>query len=557
MNESFDSKPTRIGDLLGQYERLSVDVPEFQRGYSWEKTEVAAFWEDIQAFSSRTVKRGAHKTYFLGPIVLQRAEGQIILLDGQQRLATATILFAVIRDLAKPILAAKGATLARDIQKDLISKSDDDGTFALNLGELDRSFFRSRIQHETPAKHRAKLRSHRLIESTQQYLREIISSKLENITQEGQLKFLRGLRDTVSKDLAMVAINVDSEDDAYHIFETLNDRGLRLSVPDLVLNFLMRRCSSKKDRSKVRETWSRILEMMGTKNIDKFLRHMWVSTYGDLKARGLFHEIKSHLDDTSTGSVEFVDLCFDECEAYLQIVNHDDTALGAASPFVKGTVDYLQSMSALPLLLAGIRCLTRKNFEKLAKSTASLVVRHAVVTNRNPSELENAFFESARLLRQLHADRATDSKVLQEVNKRLGKINPNDESVKSEFSKLIVSRNQATYLLGAIAAKMQGPGALGIEDATIEHIFPQKPDPCWKNAATLEDYVWHIGNLTLLDGKRNNKIGNACYDKKRPAYKKSDIVMTQKIAKEFTSWGVPEIVKRAADLANLAIELWK
>jgi hypothetical protein len=378
------------------------------------------------------------------------------------------------------------------------------------------------------------------------------------MTPEKKITYLRRLRDTISKDLAMVAIHVDSEDDAYQIFETLNDRGLRLSVPDLVLNFLMRRCASKRDRSKVRETWSRVLEMMGTKDIDRFLRHMWVSKYGDLKARGLFHEIKSHLDTNSITSVGFVDLCFDECEAYLKLINCDPDALGAAVPNVDGIVHYLQSASALPLLLAGMRCMNRKNFAKLARSVVSLIVRHAVVTNRNPSDLENAFFESARLLRKRHEEGAPDSRALQEVNHRLRKINPDDPSVKREFEKLLLSRNQAQFLLSSIAARMQGgTKELGITDGTVEHIFPQHPDPCWKNANKLTDYVWHVGNLTLLGGRVNNKLGNACFDKKRHAYQKSEITMTKQIARDFSAWDVPQILKRANDLASKAVEIWK
>ena len=73
----------------------------------------------------------------------------------------------------------------------------------------------------------------------------------------------------------MVAIKVQAEEDAYRIFETLNDRGLRLSVPDLLLNLLMRRSADDTQRNLVRQKWNYMLGQMDRRDISRFLRHMW------------------------------------------------------------------------------------------------------------------------------------------------------------------------------------------------------------------------------------------------------------------------------------------
>src|ERR1039457_983743 len=101
MYETFNSHPKNIGELLGANERAKIVVPRFQRGYSWEKKHVEAFWNDISRFRKESVKKDGPDKYFLGPIVVMpKSKDTIYLLDGQQRLATATIVFSVLRDLA-------------------------------------------------------------------------------------------------------------------------------------------------------------------------------------------------------------------------------------------------------------------------------------------------------------------------------------------------------------------------------------------------------------------------------------------------------------------------
>ena len=95
MYETFNSQSKNIGELLGGNERARLIVPKFQRGYSWEKKHVEAFWTDVTGFQKESAVKGGPDKYFLGPIVLlQESKDVIHLLDGQQRLATAIVLFS-------------------------------------------------------------------------------------------------------------------------------------------------------------------------------------------------------------------------------------------------------------------------------------------------------------------------------------------------------------------------------------------------------------------------------------------------------------------------------
>src|SRR5437764_12378482 len=100
---SFNSHTYNVTSLLGRasfpnYQSKRVVVPAFQRPFSWEKSHVSAFWEDVITFHAQLSKRSAQDLYFLGPIVILPEEDDVKLLDGQQRLATVTVLLAVLRD---------------------------------------------------------------------------------------------------------------------------------------------------------------------------------------------------------------------------------------------------------------------------------------------------------------------------------------------------------------------------------------------------------------------------------------------------------------------------
>jgi uncharacterized protein with ParB-like and HNH nuclease domain len=134
MYETFNSQSKSIGELLGRNESARVVVPQFQRGYSWEKKHVEAFWSDVKAFQEASFLQGGPEKYFLGPIVVRpdpQSKEIIHLLDGQQRLATATILFSVIRDAAAGLGTKAASDFARDTHRDWIAKEE--GGYALEL----------------------------------------------------------------------------------------------------------------------------------------------------------------------------------------------------------------------------------------------------------------------------------------------------------------------------------------------------------------------------------------------------------------------------------------
>ena len=136
---------------------------------------------------------------------------------------------------------------------------------------------------------------------------------------------LKEIKQTIVSDLIMARIPVNSKKRDLQIFTTLNDCGLRLSPPDLLLSYLMKN-ATEAERPSIRGVWTQMLQKMGTHDIDGFLRARWVSRYGDLKDE-LFDALKDHIEKNRVNSLVFAKECLDECDDYMALMMADESEI--------------------------------------------------------------------------------------------------------------------------------------------------------------------------------------------------------------------------------------
>ncbi len=562
MGSTFSSYTYNFNALLGRSSfpndsSKEVVVPPFQRGFSWEKSHVATFWDDVWDFHT---KAKSSDTYFLGPIVILPETGRVLLLDGQQRLATATIFLAALRDVARQYGGLKGGDFARDIQRDNIWVDEDEQLYALTLNNLDRHYFEDHVQSDPPGRDiGATIRSHRLIRNAYGLVRKNIEASLDINKADQLVTELKRLRSTVVEKLKLVMIEVTSEPEAYQIFETLNDRGLRLSVPDLLLNYLMQSASTDSQRTKIRENWDKMIETTGVRRINVFLRHMWVSKYGDVKSQGLYREIREHIQNRGITSSRFTADAAAECIAYSEIVDCQPTLPPASKDHIEAIVKALTAEKSYPLLLSARIELNDEDFAKIARLTAAIVTRHSLIANLNPSDLEDVLYDAAVTIRDMKGSKTTGAGIVAAVRNKLKTINPDRSQIEQGLVDLYLKKPQAQYVLTLLANTMQSKTkAVQMGKTSIEHIFPQNStNKNWANASELKPYVWHIGNLTLIEPKFNGDIGNKSYSDKVPTYQKSEITMTSEISNSHDIWNVDEITARARRLCKSVDAAWQ
>ncbi len=458
-------------------------------------------------------------------------EGVIYLLDGQQRLATATILFSVLRDVGREISKATGTKAGNDFAALLQNQfiRDENGLYSIEMGDLDVTYFKDTIQRDeddAPAT-KAKQATHRNIKSAREALYEKVTAAIgekisEKMDSPKAVQLLKDYKMTVTHDLVMARIPVTSQEAAFRIFATLNDRGLRLSPPDLLLAFLMEK-APESDRKDIRSIWTEMVQKMGGHDIEAFLRALWVSRYGDLK-EDLFSALKKHIEDNKIESRDFARLCGDECDDYIHLVTADDQIPAHSHELVRAITRELSPRAAVPLLLSAYPLLQPGDFERVVRFMLVFITRYSIIGNRDSAGMENLFFKLARELRAKVKD-AEDANGSQQATKyikeQLAANAPEDKAVKDAVASEATTLDaaDAKYVVTRLARFMQDPEKqIGLSETNIEHIYPQNPAANeWggpENQEKLEPLTWHIGNLTIFGRRANRKAANAEYPKK-------------------------------------------
>ena len=205
-------------------------IPRFQRPYSWTSENVKDFWEDVT--------NNPGDNYFIGSMVMFKDGNQRYgVVDGQQRLTTITILLAALRDKLKEI----GLTdLATGIQNQIEKKNIDNKPEYILSTETSYPFFQDRIlKFESPEVEKHGTNEEDSLRVAYDFFNEKLSELIEQADllkplapserKEHLQPKLVAIRDAVL-GLKVILVKLDSEDDAYIIFETLNTRGKDLNL---------------------------------------------------------------------------------------------------------------------------------------------------------------------------------------------------------------------------------------------------------------------------------------------------------------------------------------
>jgi hypothetical protein len=553
-DQRYDASRQTIGSLLSTTSP-KIEVPEWQRSYSWTTQQVETFWTDLLDFSARYPgKNIVGEEYFLGSIVLVTGGPTNLLLDGQQRLATSTILLAALRDARRE----HKADSATRLQNKYISDFDDQSnttTHVITLNGYDRDFFRSEIQDEPtapPTRPKPELKSHGLIRKTREYFEARIKEHYEQFG-GGKTAFDWNLRigQVLCDHMSVVAVTSTDEDNAAAVFETLNDRGIGLSTPDLLRNLLLRRAPDKDARERIVAAWKIVLDIDDEVSVEEFLRHYWVSHRGDVKARKLYREIKSKVVEEEIESLAFsLDLA-ENAPLYADIVRarEEDTEL---RELLEG-IRVLGARSLYPALLSGYAAIgdgDKAPLRGLAHALTALFVRYNVIGNRETTVMETTIYEVASKLR---TDKDFDAAVA-----AIAELAPDAQEFVARFARASVGRiTTVRYLLREIEhakRKTQEVAVEGTNRVHVEHIYPQTPaEDKWPNHAAV---INRLGNLTLLGKRFNASIKNAGFPtKKVKAYADSDILMTKELVKR-ESWDTEAVAERQAELSTWAFGIW-
>ncbi len=487
--------------------------------------------------------------------------------DGQQRLATTTILISAIRDY---FLRVKDPISATTIETDFLRSVDRKTHEArphLRLNVDDHQFFLDRIlrspieQERVSAKPDPKKDSHALIEKAAQIAADYVRALAAALPAADAKTLLHKWLDYLSTSARVIWVEVANEPMAYRVFETMNDRGLKLSAADLLKNFLFAMAGGRK--AEVVQRWQSMvatLESLGRVDGDvvDYIRYYWITTHGPTRVSELFDEIKAEVS-SEAGAVSFMSALESRATAYAAILTPSHDTWSTYHQEVRAHIDtlrYLGVSQLRPILLAAVDKFTKGELEKLFKVALSWSVRF-LVTGVSSGTLERFYSRTAKQI--------TDDAIrnVAAVLRELAPVLPEDEVFKAAFSRVSVpTASLARYYLRRLQIQADGNNEPQYtpndgKAVTLEHVLPQRPGQEWQYIVVevAQANYNRIGNQALLAGSVNSRLGNIGFSAKKPALAASPFSLTAQIALE-QRWDIQQILDRQEKLAELAVLAW-
>jgi uncharacterized protein with ParB-like and HNH nuclease domain len=533
-------------------------VPYFQREYSWKIDDWRSILEDVKKIQD------TGEPHFFGFMTFRSGDAdQIYIIEGQQRLSTITIFLAVIRD----ILYAGGDDDYKDLDK-LINrqppfKTDELPIPKLKLSVLNEDFFKSFVQKiESPdnklranSKNKLSL-TNQLILGAYRYFYDALSPEISALSGDARNKYLASIIEACTNSLVVISTSVTDEIAAYNIFQTINGRGLDLTLTDLLKVFLFEK-SGKLHITDALATWEIMRATLSSINTNSFHRHLWLSTRSLVQEQKLLSEVRA-LIKTSGQALTFLEELKNESEVYDALLNPTTEYWGDNDmPSLLEELQILSTQQPLPLLLASAKCLPLSDFKKLLRICISFVFRYQTIGEMENKEMERLFSAIAIDLRRQKI------KTSKQISERLKYLYPGDDVFKAAFeAKTVKARSIAKYILRTIENNLSGELETVSTTITLEHILPINPDEEWKtylktNKMEKSDYVYQLGNYTLLTKKVNKAAQNRFYDKKRDDWYKLSSLKVNESLKKITSWNADDIEARQKWLTENAVKIWK
>ncbi len=559
--QQFTTNQETLSALIGNGKKFKV--PKFQRDYSWEEEQWEELWDDISDINFSNKDDG----HYMGYIVLQKkSDVDFIVVDGQQRLTTLSIMIiAALYRLNE--LIDSSIDVENNIKRKLVLQNyigfTNPITLAtdskLTLNRNNSKYYRFLCQLNT-------LLPLANIKFTEKLLRNVkifFENKLINkFGDNGQaiIEFITN----VSYRMYFTTIIVSDDVNAYKIFETLNARGVQLSTPDLLKNYLFSLIASQNDHDSVLDeldgVWEDITAKLGVNSFSDFVRIEWNSRNPTATKNELFKKLSSSIK-TASDSYDYLSLLNNRVYVYSALLDYNnDLWLDAkASSEIRSCLKLFQVFKVVQpivVLLASYINFDIEDFVKVLRYLEIITIRYNIICGRNARDQEALYNKIARAINDKKCINAAD------VRQMLFEIYPDDSEFVAAFEKKEFKNKRTQpikYLLLKLEMSLNHSLAGSLDsDLTLEHVLPENPDENWMNifGNDFANSVYMVGNLALLSVKQNNNIDRKLFNDKKEVLFKSGLE-TNKMFESVIEWNRDAIIKRQKELAKYAKTLWR
>lgn len=591
-------------EILQQAQRLMV--PLFQRPYVWGKdAQWEPLWDDIVRMAElvRPNIMNPPKPHFLGAVVLQRRNVSIQslpqrwVIDGQQRLTTLQIIVdAVQARLESREMSSQAARLRSLIENESQYRRETDDIFKLWPTNRDRDAYREVMGATPPINYATLHHKHERIVQAHKFFSEAAEKYLAD--DQESLQRADALEIALKQLLKLVVIDLDVDEDAQEIFETLNSRGVKLSAADLIKNLIFQKLEDENaDTEKAYEKyWKRFETAFWEQEISAgrlkqprtavFLNHFLIARTGNVVTSSeVFHKFKEYLVDSGLGTIQLLEQIHTIAEIYERhVVNAQsgNNELNAVELFIYRTqamdVEVVKSI-VINLLDPSLEPISSEQTTKVLRSIESWLVRRSLM--RATTKNFNNFIAQV-VTELLNTNRVECGDI---VESYLAAQNadttywPDDSQIESNlkdfrFYRLVV-RKRTRMILEAIEDHMRGYGH-AIQGAaeqrcprgtlTIEHLMPQSWHDHWplgdgESVDVRDRAIQTLGNLTLLTTKLNSKVSNGPWvgtEGKRSGLRaQSTLALNAEVtANDNQTWTLETIEARNKLMTQRLMQIW-
>ncbi len=548
----MEADATTLLNFIKNNQKNQLVIPIYQRLYSWEKEQCKQLWDDIIKIGGNDKMDG----HFIGFIVFvldgtySTSHNELLIIDGQQRLTTITLLLIALRNH----LSDK----RKQIENDYLINSDKDGDkkFRLILSESDKDTLLYLIDKD---RRKPSELSSKIMENFKLFEEWVSNTnKLETI--------FKGL-----DKLMIVGIALEKEkDDPQLIFESMNSKGMELTQTDLIRNYIVMETEIEKQEGFYNKYWRAMEEefKQNEKWFDRFVRHyLTIKTREIPNINKVYAALKDYRQKEGIGIEDLLKDLQKYCGYFCRIVfkKEANKDLNKALSFL---VD-LEMDVIYPLLLElysdysdGV--LSKDDFRRSIALVESYICRRAVC-GLGTNSLNKVFPSFTKHIQK--------DEYFKSLKAHFGSLTekqrfPNNDEFKNLFITIDFYKFKKNKYFFERLENFDRKERVYTHEYTIEHIMPQtltedtEDTEKWKrdlgeNFKEIHNkYLHTIGNLTKTG--YNTEYSNKFFQEKQgmeKGFKNSPLRLNQGL-RGSESFGEEEIKKRANDLADLALKIW-
>ena len=529
-------------------------VPQYQRPYVWQEENIQELIDDLYyAFENKQ-----NSEYFLGALVLKRTTEKEFreyeILDGQQRLTTLCMMMAVIRDLIKK--PQYKYTLSQMIyqEENELLKVPSRNRIKYNTRDKVKDFVKDYIIANGSTRKRDLVNYHEDTNISVSNMAKAISTMHTIFDNKENLEAFAVF---LLNNVLFIYVSTDNTEDAFRLFTILNDRGIPLSNADILKSINIGEIGEE-DLDEYSKHWE-YLEEKYHKGFDRFLSFVRTILLKNKPSSNLLDEYEKNIYQKNIlkKGKNTIDFLIELDGIYDKIIDLNDENL---SNEYKNLVTImklgLHSDEWIPTVLSYFLKFEYYNLDEFIKKLEYKFIGD-LMSNVSPSKRRenlNNIIKTIEIVSKENMDILFENRELFDIDKNIFRKNINGDIYGKKYTKYLLLKME--YLMNDNSVYLSN-----YKEISIEHVLPQNPlkKSNWRRDFTEEQRkLWtnKLSNLVLISNKKNVKLANLDFKKKKEEYLKNrmDVFNSSKIFLDKSSkWDETNLRNRQNIMVNMLI----